>query len=105
LPDAAMLQKNTTFFYKGKERSAHVIISLHNDLKVVFASLTDPDLAEKFGDDVDFQTDMHGVIQTNIYNKELFELQTSILEAIKSTEDFIKQRARLQSSGREANHP
>ena len=85
-----------SFFYKGKIYLASGFISLQDDLKVIFTALEDAELIEQFGVDIDFQTDLTHVIQTNVLNSDLLELQGCILGAVKHLPDFIIQSSQLE---------
>lgn len=92
-----MTDTQINFNYKGKTYRANIIISIQDDLKVIFTTLNDSDLIEKFGRDIDFQTDLDKVVQGNVWSKELNELQVCILESVKKNSDFIIQKSFLKN--------
>lgn len=87
---------NVHFNFRGKPYSAAIIISLRDDLKIIFCQLQNDHLIKEFGDEIDFQTDLVNVLQTHVHHKGLYEIQTCILEEVKKEADFLLQKSFLK---------
>jgi hypothetical protein len=85
------------FFYAGKNCNAVIFQSIDAEGAYIFCILKDEELIKRFGADVDFQTDGEKVITNlTIINQGLYELQMSLLEAVKQTSSFKEKVPLLQ---------
>jgi hypothetical protein len=77
------------FIFDQKERNAIIFQSIDTEGGYIFCILKDKELVERFGVDIDFQTDGEKVIiNRTVINQELYELQTAILASLKQTSSF-----------------
>ena len=85
------MENQITFLFEGKLHHASTYISLEDALKVVFVILKDKELINRFGDDIDFQIENENVKPIRIFNMELENLQSKILDSVKVLPDYLIQ--------------
>ena len=90
------MENQIRFQFEGKLQRASTYISIEDDLKVVFVFLKDQELINRFGDDVDFQIENENVKPVRVFNMQLEELQTTILDSVKILPDYLTQNALIE---------
>jgi hypothetical protein len=80
--------KHFSFCFEGKDRHGIIHISLQNGSCFIFTTIKDPELAKRYGLDVDFKTDGEKVVHTSFAYKEQLPIQEAILESAKKIQEF-----------------
>ena len=89
------MESQIKFRFDGKLRDAVVHASLQEDGCFIFSILKDQELVEKFGLELDFETECEKVTGKRMTNDELFNLATAKLEPLKSVPEFLRQKTML----------